>query len=497
MAEFVVVYDSVVGGFLAKQAGSTHIADAAIVSGKLGAGSVISGAIASGQIAGAHIAAQGILSANIAPGAIAGAHLGTTDQWAARTFSGTITLASGKLLGFGTVRIREWVAGYGAPALVLENDAHTISYRLIGEKAWFTDFRADTSLGVGVNSPGVAGRIAVAEFVDGVDVSAHTHTAGAGDAPGITSAGILSGILGGVHLANQSLISANIATNILATPHIQNQGILSASFGAAAIGTPHLANQAIVSALVGANVLATPHITNQGILSASIGANVLATPHIVNQGILSASIASGIIGPHLASGGVLSAHIGPRQVAGPHLAYGSVPEFISSFIITGSGDYSIAVPSGFIQLRLQGMIIENAAGSGELWLLTFNSLTSGDYRSTTRALGINYSTFLSSRAFWSGSVLYAGSRTMFSGSDPHINPLDANLATLTTSGWNWFNFQSRHTGTEIGNIGSVGFVNIGSLLKSPSGMSMLSGVQISVPRSYYSGSFIAMWGIRP
>ena len=66
MAELVLIYDSVTGGFISKQVGADHIANAAIVSAK----------VASGAIGGAHMAAGAILSANIASGSIGSSHLG-------------------------------------------------------------------------------------------------------------------------------------------------------------------------------------------------------------------------------------------------------------------------------------------------------------------------------------------------------------------------------------------------------------------------------------
>ena len=66
MAELVLIYDSVTGGFISKQAGSTHIANAAITSAL----------VASGAIGGAHLAAAAIVSALIASGAIGSSHLG-------------------------------------------------------------------------------------------------------------------------------------------------------------------------------------------------------------------------------------------------------------------------------------------------------------------------------------------------------------------------------------------------------------------------------------
>ena len=98
MAELVLIYDSVTGGFISKQAGSTHIANNAI----------ISALIASGAIGGAHLAAAAILSANIASGHIGSSHLGFA--MAAGLLSGdhsTLVHTSGQIAsgGVGSVHL--------------------------------------------------------------------------------------------------------------------------------------------------------------------------------------------------------------------------------------------------------------------------------------------------------------------------------------------------------------------------------------------------------
>ena len=118
MAELVLIFDTVTGLSLAKQVGSTHIGDLAIVSGKLGAGAVISGSVASGSIGTPHLAAgsvlsaivganvlatphianQGILSASFGAGSIGGAHVAAFGLVSGAFASGAVTegaLASG------------------------------------------------------------------------------------------------------------------------------------------------------------------------------------------------------------------------------------------------------------------------------------------------------------------------------------------------------------------------------------------------------------------
>ena len=203
--EYVVIFDTVTGNWLVKQAGSAHIADLAVVSGKLGVGSVISGAIASGQIAGAHIAAQGILSANIGTNILATAHI--ANQGILSASVGANILATPHFAAQGILS-----ASYAGGSVA---NAHIANQGIL-------------SSAIGTN------------------ILATPHFA----AQGILSASYAGGSVANAHIANQGLLSSAIGTKILATPHFLDQGILSASIGAGAIGHSLVADRGIISGKV-------------------------------------------------------------------------------------------------------------------------------------------------------------------------------------------------------------------------------------------------------
>ena len=199
MAELVLIYDSVTGGFISKQAGADHIANAAITSAK----------VASGAIAWPHLAAGGILSANIASGAIGSSHL-------------SYSPGAGGLL-----------SGDHAALLHLSGQIGS------GQIGW--RHLADQSIG---------SNVIVAQIIGGPHLVL-------GD---IRSGHIGSGQLGTFHFIDGAIVSSKVAAGILATPHIQNQGILSASYGAAVIAAPHIAAGGLLSGNIGSGQISIDHM---------------------------------------------------------------------------------------------------------------------------------------------------------------------------------------------------------------------------------------------
>jgi len=263
-------------------------------------------------------------------------------------------------------------------------------------------------VGVGTETPSqqlhVTSGIAVGGLVDSVDISAHTHGAGAGDAPNIISASIAALAVGTPHIANQAILSALVGANVLATPHFADQGILSASLGSGVFATPHIRKQGVLSASIGTNVLGTPHIRNQGILSASVGANVLATPHIQNQGILSASIASGALGrSHISAAGILSAHIASGVLGAAHIASGVLTkEVFWPALVSGTG-MQWSATYGYLPTVQMG---EYALMKGQV-PRDFNSYASFDLLFLGGAVDTGWS--IAGHAIWTSGVMFVGS----------------------------------------------------------------------------------------
>jgi hypothetical protein len=220
MAELVCIWDSDIGGFIGKDVGTTHLANQAVTSAK----------VAAGAIGTPHLANEAVMSAKIGAQAVGGAHLNPNDVWPGRTFSGIVRLRRPDHQDV----IKVTALPSGQPATLLVDSG------LLGWRFWHAQ--------AGNLGYFQSGAVSVPGRVDNVDISAHTHGAGAGDAPNI--------------------LSASIAALAVGTPHIANQAILSAKIGAGAIGTPHLANAAVVSASIGSEAIGNPHIRS-GVVDAA------------------------------------------------------------------------------------------------------------------------------------------------------------------------------------------------------------------------------------
>ena len=231
------------------QIGPNHLASGAAA---VGDGAIVSAKVAANVLATPHILNQGILSASIGAVIIGDPHLASGINMAklaaggtlpAFTLGGAITGNGKSITGLGIAdtsaitlvhgagimqttagviyfggnpdrngaRLGVEGVGYGDSSAYIQtpnaSDLNatrlTINGRVDTATASFNNAAVEIKLGlgVGVAAPTVSGRIAVGENVDGVDISAHTHTGGAGDAPIIQSGGIGSGQIGATHLA--------------------------------------------------------------------------------------------------------------------------------------------------------------------------------------------------------------------------------------------------------------------------------------------------------
>ena len=336
MAELVLIYDSVTGGFISKQAGSAHIANAAITSAL----------VASGAIGGAHLAAAAILSANIASGSIGSSHLGyapgaggglaSSDHAALLHLSGQI--GSGQI---GTFHIQ----------------AQGIASAQIATQHVGTPHIANAAITSGLIASGQVGTFHIA--------------AGA-----IVSALLGSQQIGAPHILPQSLTSSLIQSGQIGRGHIGNWAIASAHIGSGQVGQPHIANAAITSGLIASGAIGGAHIANAAIVSAKIGANVIATPHIAAGGILSGALGAGTQDLAL---------VGFRR---PMVELGNI-------IISGTWDgtpQSVNIPSGYPALEVLATMIEVPTILRGDVRMQFSSQSGGIYHTLRVRMGDAYNT---------------------------------------------------------------------------------------------------------
>lgn len=241
MAELVLCYDNVTGRFISRTLISDHLADAAVINRVLA-----SGVVGSGKVANA-----AIVSAMLGSGQVGAAHFSSGDQWPARIFSGRIALVgdwTGNLVfGSGTV-FRHATFTRDFLDLHLNFDPVT-GLNIISGKDLTMQFNNETeqirfgeyppapagSGGVGytITLDIFSGNLTPGARVDGVDISAHTHTGGAGDAGQVLSAGLGSGQVG-PHIAAGGVLSAHVASAQIAGFHIRSGEI----FRGLSLGTP-------------------------------------------------------------------------------------------------------------------------------------------------------------------------------------------------------------------------------------------------------------------
>ena len=198
MAELVLIYDSVTGGFISKQVGADHIANAAIVSAK----------VASGAIGGAHLANAAIVSALIASGAIGSSHLGYAPGGGLASGDHAALLHLSGQIGSGQLAADHIVAGAITSAKVGTNvlaTPHFANQGILSASLGAAVIAAPHIAAAGVLSGQVgSGQIGTFHFIDGA----------------IVSSKVGAGVLGGAHLANAAILSAQVASGAIGSSHL-------------------------------------------------------------------------------------------------------------------------------------------------------------------------------------------------------------------------------------------------------------------------------------
>ena len=223
----------------------------------------------------------------------------------------------------------------------------------------------------------------------------------------ITSGQILSGQIGGNHIASGGILSGHIASGQIGINHIGSSAIQSGHVASGSIGTNHLqsggitatlGSGSVVSGNIASGQIGINHIGSGAVRSGHISSGSIGTNHIAIGGVLSGNIASGQIGTnHLASGATITR----SQFTGPFVS-GTSWTMLTEEIISGtravsvsqSGRLRVAMASVSGRMPAIGIVVD-----GILSGIQANVFTQGVFQVTSGMA--NYSGYL-------GQPLYAG-----------------------------------------------------------------------------------------